>query len=358
MRLRFTIQVACAMAILAATPWIANAQPIQGFYVSGGPEIHIPMATRVSPYGPGLGGSFDLGQKAEVSGQLSAGYAIGNGWRFELEGTLSDNDIKGSSGTPVPAVATGSVRNSGVMANALFDMDIGSPYVFPYAGLGVGYQSTRLRGFTFGAPGAPPAFTASGESGSFAVQAMAGLSFPVPYVPGLSVTAGYRIMDITAGDRFALQTAGSPPPGPPPAAGSFKFHNQFTQDALIGLRFAFDTPTPPVVLARAQSAEAPAPAPRSFAVPFDGKDAKLSNRATAIVKEAAGESTKPGITRIEVAGTGDAALSARRAKAIADGLAAAGATKDGIDIVTNGAAAPAFPGVPETRNRRVEIVIP
>ena len=111
---------------------------------------------------PGLFGSdFDIREALGYDGQLSVGYALGDGWRFELEGTYGRSNIFGVLGTPFPATASGSIRNWGLMTNALFDLDVGSPYIYPYLGLGVGYQSTHLNGFVLSQTNRP--FSVFGE---------------------------------------------------------------------------------------------------------------------------------------------------------------------------------------------------
>ena len=45
-------------------------------------------------------------------------------------------------------------------------------------------------------------FGTNAQSGAFAWQAIVGASFPVPNVPGLSLTADYRFMDILGGEKF------------------------------------------------------------------------------------------------------------------------------------------------------------
>ena len=72
------------------------------------------------------------------------GYGIGNGFRFEIEGDFMRSELSHLRDTPFPTASSGTIRTWGVMANALFDMDIGVPFVFPYFGRGAGYQWTKL----------------------------------------------------------------------------------------------------------------------------------------------------------------------------------------------------------------------
>jgi len=355
------LQSIILMTMLCAVSWAARAQPIQGVYVGAGAGALLPLPTKNSSLTPGITGHFDINQSLGYGAQLSAGYALGNGWRFELEGTFGRATVKGTAGTAFPATGTGSIQNIGVMANALFDLDVGSPYVYPYLGLGAGYQSTRLNGFRLASIGSPLSFSASGEQGGLAAQAIVGVSFPIPNMPGLSITVDYRIMDILGGEKFSGATSFGPPAGS--VAGTTQFHNQYDQTAMIGVRFAFNTPPPP-------GAVPPTPAPiaaaqsKTYLVYFALNQATLSDRAQGIVKEAAQSGAN---SRIDVTGNADTsgnasanqALSERRAKVVAAALIADGVPKDAISIQARGDTSPAVPtgpGVVEQQNRRVEII--
>jgi outer membrane protein OmpA-like peptidoglycan-associated protein len=215
--------------------------------------------------------------------------------------------------------------------------------------------------------GGPFAFTASSQqTGTFAMQAIVGASFPIPNMPGLSVTLDYRFMDILGGEKFdgtEVVTAGGPA-----VSSGLKLHNQFNNDVVLGVRYAFNVPPPPAPLAPAPVA-APAPAPaRSYMVFFDWDKANLTDRARAIIKEAADNSSRVQYTRIDVNGYTDTSgtptynqhLSVRRAQAVAGELVRDGVSRDSIDIKgfgdTNLLVATG-PGVREPQNRRVEIII-
>jgi OOP family OmpA-OmpF porin len=359
MKLRLIV-LALAVAVV---PWIARAQPIQGIYVSGGAGIRAPFPTQSTSLAPGMSGYFDINQSIGFAGQLSAGYGLGNGWRFELEGMFGRSGVDRVSGLTFPATGSGTVRNWGFMTNAVFDLDIGSPYVYPYLGLGVGYQSTRLSNFVLTATGKPFSFSASGEAGGFAAQVISGLSFPIPNVPGLSITADYRIMDTLGGEKFSgVSTTG----GGAPLPGSVKFHNQFDQSVMIGVRYAFNTP-PPAAPASQEPTPAASARAQTYQVYFDLDKASLNDRALAVIREAAAASTRSQTTRIEVTGNADTsgnpaanqALSERRAKAVAGALIGDGVPKGAISIQAKGDTTPPVPtgpGVVEPRNRVVEIV--
>jgi len=114
---------------------------------------------------------------------------------------------------------------------------------------------------------------------------------------------------------------------------------------------------------------APAPAAaRSYLVFFDWDKATLTERARAIVAEAARNSTRVQYTRIEVNGYTDTSgtprynegLSVRRARTVAAELVRDGVPQSAITIQGFGEKnllVSTGPGVREPQNRRVEIII-
>jgi OOP family OmpA-OmpF porin len=369
-----TAMLATALAVmpfvmLAVAPGAALAQPIEGLYIGAGAGLHAPQDPYATPFTTGFGtGRVTLDEGFGFNSNLAVGYGIGNGFRFEIEGDFMRSDLRQISGTPFPTVSSGgSVRTFGAMGNAIFDMDIGNRYIFPYLGVGAGYQWTALNNVSAAQVGGPFAFTASSQqTGTFAMQAIVGASFPIPNMPGLSVTLDYRFMDILGGEKFdgtEVVTAGGPA-----VSSGLKLHNQFNNDVVLGVRYAFNVPPPPAPLAPAPVA-APAPAPaRSYMVFFDWDKANLTDRARAIIKEAADNSSRVQYTRIDVNGYTDTSgtptynqhLSVRRAQAVAGELVRDGVSRDSIDIKgfgdTNLLVATG-PGVREPQNRRVEIII-
>ncbi|HEY0182189.1 MAG TPA: OmpA family protein, partial [Rhodopila sp.] len=357
MRFRYAIFTA-----LLATPAAAMAQPITGLYVGAGVGLHAPQDPDVTSLGAGYGTShLKLDEDFGFNSNLAVGYGLGNGFRFEIEGNFARSDIRHVLGTPFPLASSGTVRTWGVMANALYDLDVGVPWVFPYVGAGAGYQWTKLNPAVGSSLGGGFTTETSAQSGAFAWQAIIGASFPVPNVPGLSLTADYRFMDILGGgkyDGFVTNGAAVSP-------SELKMHNQFDHDAVFGIRYAFNTPAPPLPAAPAPVA-APAPAPaRSYLVFFDWDKADLTDRAKSIVKEAADNSTRVQVTRIEVNGYTDTSgtprynqgLSIRRARAVAGELVRDGVPQSAIAIQGFGDThllVATGPGVREPQNRRVE----
>ena len=125
-------------AALVATPFLAQAQPIQGLYIGAAVGADLPQNVRAIP---SVGGNhLRLKEKLGFDALGSVGYGLGNGFRFEIQGDFRRNGINSLERTPFPNTVSGSVRSYGVMANALFDMDIGVPWLYPYVGGGVGYQ--------------------------------------------------------------------------------------------------------------------------------------------------------------------------------------------------------------------------
>lgn len=360
MKLRLTILALVLSAGSWFAPGTAEAQPIQGIYVGVGAGPRIPSKAKATALVPGFTEGFDIGQDVGYDSQLSLGYALGNGWRFEVEGTLGSSNVNGITGAPYLTTGSGRVRNIGVMTNALFDLDIGSPWVFPYLGIGAGYQSTHLSGFSVTRTSPAASFSTNGEAGGPAAQVIAGLSFPVPNMPGLSITADYRAMEIWGGEKFGgTSSFGSAP-------GTIKLHNQFDQGVMIGVRYAFNTPMPPALMQPA--ATPPAGQAESFLVLFDLGSATLDDRARGVVSAAARDAAQGKGTRVQVAGNADTsgqpeanqALSERRAHAVAAALIRAGVSKDAIAIQAFGDTKPAVPtgpGVARAENRRVEIVV-
>ncbi len=346
-------------AMLVAIPLAAQAQPFRGFYVNLGAGYDLaPNSNATLPASlPGSG--TQLRRDDGFAGLGSFGYAFGNGFRLELEGNYRRNGLDGMSGATVPTSASGTINSYGVMGNVLFDMDIGKPWLYPYLGGGVGYAWDQLNGARFSQMGS--SFSPSGSSGGFAWQAIAGLSFPVSGVPGLSITAEYRYHTVVGDETFhGTNTSG---------AGELSLSSQHDHDFLLGVRYAFGV-TPPVMPAPAPAAAAaPAPAPaRSYLVFFDWDKATLTTRAQQIIKEAADNSTKVAYTQIEVNGYTDTSgtpqynqgLSMRRADAVAAELVKDGVPKNVIAIRGFGEThllVPTGPGVREPQNRRVEIII-
>ncbi|WP_158745575.1 OmpA family protein [Acidisphaera sp. L21] len=370
-------------ALLAATvlaaPVAVHAQPVDGLYIGAGAGGNILQTEAVkrasngpSNFGKGSDYRFDAGPV--VVG--SVGYGLGNGLRFELQGAFYDNKISrlknGGAGVFRQTSAGGDEYKEGVFANVLYDVPLNqfglnSP-VFPYVGAGVGYVHNQINNghiATVFGNGAPAQYLrTTGQNDNLGVQGIVGLSFPVySLVPGLSLTAEYRFLAEIGGRSYNEQYF-----APRIAVGTKqKFStDDFNHSFLVGVRYAFNTPTPAVV--------APTVAPqtqtvaRTYLVFFDWDRADLTDRARQIVSEAAQASTRVQYTRIEVQGNADRSgtpaynqrLSLRRAQTVAAELVRDGVPRTAIDIQAFGDTRPLVPtaaGVREPQNRRVAIIL-
>ncbi len=357
MKLRFILTAATCLAL----PIAAHAQPVTGPYVSleGGVDFLMPVTFHESLHNT----SGKMQYRPGYAGVASLGYGLGNGWRVQL--SMDDlhttlHEIDGS--------AFGHARASGIhttwgpMIDALYDMNIGLP-IFPYVGAGAGYQWVQNEN------NGP--FFASGTKGGFAYNLIAGLSYPIAAVPGLSVTAEYRFTQVVADMKEGESITGGYPVGSA-IPGTVKYDHQSTNSILVGLRYQLFNPAPAapaVAPVAAPVAAAPAPAPaRTYLVFFDWDKASLTPRATQIIAQAASDSKTQSTTTIDVNGYTDTSgtpvynqgLSVRRAKAVAaqlvaDGVPASEITAKGFGdtnlLVPTGA------NVREPQNRRVEIVL-
>jgi outer membrane protein OmpA-like peptidoglycan-associated protein len=358
MKLRSALMAATVLAVPAiALPTLAKAQPITGLYVGAGAGYDYQASQKVTGGPGGLAGGRAF-YKGGVSGSGSIGYGLGNGLRFELEGIYlraQAKNIKPGALGPNNAFH-GYTQKYGAFANALYDIDVGSPYIFPYIGAGVGYL---WEGIPSGAVNSAGVSNISGTTGSFAYQGIAGVSVPIPPAPGLSLTAEYHYIGETNKQKFGATYEGNP--------NAVTFGPAVNQTFLVGLRYAFNTPSPPPPPPAPMVAPAPAPA-RTYLVFFDWDKYNLTPRAKEIIAEAASNSTHVQYTQIQVNGYTDTSgtpsynmgLSIRRAKSVQAQLIADGVPASAISIAGYGEThllVPTGPGVREPQNRRVEIVI-
>ncbi len=372
--------VLLAATILAA-PVAAKAQPVTGLYVGAGVGYDYLTQTDIRnvTIGPLTTGQINnsrstSGLKTDsrggFTGDLAVGYGLGNGLRVELEGVFIKNHykIKTNNGTNAQGlVGGGNLQTYGALVNVLYDFDVGLGFMYPYVGVGVGYELTSQengRVYPVGG-GAPNLNFYKGRHGSLAAQAILGASFPIAAVPGLSLTADARFNVQTRKETFRgdglLTNAG------PRVLGRETLDTQFNIAGLIGVRYAFNAPVPPAPMA-AVVAPAPAPAARTYLVFFDWDRADLTARARQIVAEAAQASTRTSYTKIQVSGNADTSgthqynqgLSLRRAETVAAELVRDGVPRAAIAIQAFGDThllVPTGPGVREPQNRRVEIVL-
>jgi len=360
--------------VLATASQVAQAQPVSGPYVSlgGGGNLLQDEHLRLDENFPAGKFRYD---PAGIVGVGAVGYGFGNGFRIELEGDWRYNRLREYAGTSFPTNASGHQQNYGGMVNGLFDMDVRSPYVYPYFGGGFGYMRTRWESIQEIAPNAAYAFQADGTHGDLAYQGIFGLAFPVAFVPGLSITAEYRFLSLLGNGSFNGRSVGIEGPNGSRPLGEARGNVDITSDnnhsALLGIRYELFPPAPPPPPSQAATPPPAPPAPepsRTYLVFFDWDRADLTARARQIVAEAAQASTHVQTTRIEVNGytdlSGTAAynqkLSLRRAASVEAELVKDGIQKSEISIHGYGESnplVPTAPGVREPQNRRVEIVL-
>jgi outer membrane protein OmpA-like peptidoglycan-associated protein len=363
-----SLRKALLAATMLALPLAAQAQPVTGLYVGLGAGVNLLQESDGQITGP-LAAGLTSAQRSGTAdfnygyvGVLSLGYGYGNGIRGEVELSYRENAVDSISGftiLPRPLRADGKARSYGVMANVLYDFDLGAgSAIMPYVGIGGGYQMVEYDGVRArGANGA--SLTVDDETGRFAYQAIVGAAFPLDAVPGLAITAEYRFMGTLSPEFTATASTTT-------ARGKVEVDN-YNHSLLLGLRYAFGVTPPPAPVVAPTPAAAPAIA-RTYLVFFDFDRADLTDRARQIVAEAATNSTRAGTTRIEVAGHADRSgtpqynqrLSERRAAAVAAELERRGVARSAMTIQAFGESRPLVPtadGVREPQNRRVEIVL-
>jgi OOP family OmpA-OmpF porin len=361
------LAVAVSGALLAAGT--AAAQPVTGPYISLGGGANLVQDEKLHVEGqPAFVPDSRLRYDVGPVGLGAIGYGFGNGFRLEVEGNFRQNNLQ-SWVNPQAAYTGGKERNYGALANVIFDMDVGANWIYPYFGAGAGYSRTTWNEI-YGSPvcDCGNGFIASGEESHFAYQGLFGLSFPMSFMPGLSVTAEYRFFSATGSPTFPAYTVVNNTV----TATRIGPNTDFNHSGLIGLRYElFPPPAPVAAQAAAVITQAAAPAPeaaRTYLVFFDWDRADLSVRARQIVAEAAQASTHVQTTKIEVNGytdlSGTAAynqmLSVRRAHSVESELVRDGVPQQEIDIHGYGESNPLVPtaqGVREPQNRRVEIIL-
>ena len=348
------LRLALAAATCLALPIAAHAQPVTGPYVSlsGGTSIENPIG--FENRSAGTSGKIDF--RNSYAGDTAVGYGFGDGFRVELNGEFFRNTAhKFSYNGGGESLASGGLNTYGPMVNALYDIDVGLP-IFPYVGAGVGYQWQK-----FVTPVKSEFDGVGGTRGSFAYNIIAGVAYPLPVVPGLSLTGEYKFTQLVESRNYHDYEADS----------SIHIGQSSSHTFLVGLRYQIFNPPPPAPPAPAPAPVAAAPAPqpaRTFLVFFDWDKYDLTPRATQIISEAASDSKSSDVTTLDVSGYTDTSgtpdynqgLSERRAKAVAAQLETDGVPASEIEIHAYGEThllVATGPGVREPQNRRVEIVL-
>jgi OOP family OmpA-OmpF porin len=363
----------------------APQEPVMGIYLGAAGGFNIktsPNINNVTSNIPGAAGlvtpNASLGTSLGGAGVGTLGYGLGNGLRIEIEGDYRGNSLSNASGNNrsgigVSAPTSGSERLYGPMVNVDYDFNNLIPYVVPYVGVGVGYQWASLHNFTTTGVGPTaalsPTIRTNNTEGAFAVQGIVGGAYNIAAVPGLALTAEYRIMALPGTRTYnAIFSVNTPAGVNVSRGGTFQLGHDLNNTFLFGVRYNFGV-TPPPPPAAPVPVAAPAPAPsRSYLVFFDWDKASLTDRARQIIKDAADNSTRVQYTRIEVNGYTDTSgtpkynqgLSIRRAQAVAGELTKDGVPQNAITVQGFGDThllVSTGPGVREPQNRRVEIII-
>lgn len=350
-------QTTLLIAATVVVPLLSHAQTVSGLYLGAGVGGNFLNSTKISI--DGVGDYFAPDFAWGYAGLLSIGWGFGNGFRVEIEGSYRRNDTQGvvASGESMPG-ARGTASSYGGMVNILHDIDINGALggLTPYLGVGIGYIWHDYDKVGWGVGVASETF--SGNAVALAGQVIAGLSYPVSAVPGLSLTAEYRFMATNGHDVSGTFNANA-------GAGIMSSKLPFDVDnsnhsILFGLRYAFSAA--PVVATAALPTTA-----QTYLVFFDWDKAELTDRARRVISEAASARGND-VVRIEVNGHTDRSgsdqynqgLSIRRANAVAAELLRRGVPRNEILTRGFGESNPLVPtadGVREPRNRRVEIVI-
>ena len=382
-----------ALATLFVLPIAAHAQmeapplgyPVTGLYVGAAGGFNIKgsesiknISSNLRPLGAGVS-TPNLTVNSSLGGAAvgSIGWGFGNGLRAELEIDYRGNSLNSVSGLTragfgATTGATGSERLYGPMFNVAYDFVGLTPMVVPYLGIGAGYQRAHLQNFAvFGsgtAAALDPTLTSQDTRASFALQGIVGAAVPISALPGLSLTAEYRILALTGTRTYDAGLTVTTPGGLRASRfGTFQIGHEYNNTFVFGIRYNFGVTPPPPPAPPATAAPAVAPA-RSYLVFFDWDKATLTDRARQIIREAADNSTRVQYTRIEVNGYTDTSgtprynqgLSVRRARAVAAELTRDGVPESAITIQGFGDThllVPTGPGVREAQNRRVEIII-
>jgi outer membrane protein OmpA-like peptidoglycan-associated protein len=386
MRFRVALLAAAGLTVSAAA-YAQTPGPVDGWYAHLGVGYNYLNSVPVDSVQLNNGSTVDLNSRninygSGVTGEFGPGYGFGNGFRIDLNGTFSFNNVNENGGGRsctnncpynVPTLHSGDERKFGTLVNGYYDFtDAFGPGITPYVGGGVGFQNirqndVRVTGVFQGGPYDHDGWQLTGSSSktTFAYDGLAGVKFRLDSVdPNLSLYLEGRYLG-TSGTRTytaTFQTVGYK------AQHNVSLGNEGNESAIIGVEYAFASPPPPPP---PPPPPAPPPAPqvaRTYLVFFDWDRADLSARAQQIVAEAAQASTHTQTTKIEVNGytdlSGTAAynqkLSVRRAESVEAELVKDGVAQGEIEIHGYGESNPLVPtakGVREPQNRRVEIIL-
>lgn len=253
------VAAAADLPASAAAP-VPPALTWSGLYVAGGAGINWNrLSSRTPLVGPGVPPGalvppnfIHLSTQTGFSGVASVGWAFGNGLRVEAEYGHRTNKVSSiftTYGFPVTYdIKRGSIDSDSVMANLLYDIgaNMGWP-VHLTVGAGVGYGRVSYNNVSVRARdglGGYQTVRLDDDSGGLAWQGIVGISYPVPAVPGLSLTADYRYFSTASRSvkgtiqQGAINNAGVV--GATIATGTLRTRSDYSnQSIMIGLRYAF-----------------------------------------------------------------------------------------------------------------------
>ncbi|AZV39637.1 OmpA family protein [Komagataeibacter xylinus] len=316
------------------------------------------------------------------TGFASFGWGFGNGLRAEVEGAYNWSETTRYTTTSYHdggGKTDGADRSYGGFVNVLYDIDLKRLFgidvpVTPFIGVGAGYLWQTVNDAT---PIANSNIIVrhNGTNGSFAYQGIIGAAYDIPGVPGLQMTTEYRMIgQVESFNTGNLgQTAFNGSNTPVTDHDSIRYDQRFNHQFIVGVRYAFNNAPPPPPPAPVIVPPAPVAA-RTYLIFFDWDGAALTQRARAIVAQAAQASSHVQTTRLEVNGYTDNSaahpgprgekynlgLSLHRAESVKAELIRDGVAASAIDIHGYGEAHPLVPTGPDTRepqNRRVEIIL-
>lgn len=352
--MRFSKAVVLTAAI-ALSPALAQAEGrTPGTYVGIGAGANLANDTEIS----GGGANADLEHDTGIAGILSLGHAYTNGLRAEFEAGYRRNSVDKSGSTSTGGVA--SVRSA--MINGYYDVDTGTN-LFPYIGAGIGAGSLRVSANPTGNT------SVSGRDTGLALQGIAGLGYQ--FDRNWSGSLEYRYFTVRGADMTA-------------ASGVEVDADYSAHTIMVGLRYTFGAPKKemakpvpapapaPVVAKKPEPKPAPPPPPpvaRNYIIFFDWDSTAITPEARAILRTAAENAKKGGISRIEATGHADSSgtqkynlkLSEKRAQAVQAEMAKLGIPGNQLALDWKGELQPLVQtgdGVREPQNRRVEIVFP
>lgn len=201
------------LALLAPTAAAAQMLP-------GSPYIGIAGGLNLAGSPLSSDGHVQFDTDAGGLGIVDLGWAFGNGFRLELEGSYRSNAISsidtlrvngqrepiGIQQGNTPGLNTWAVMVNGAYDIPLVNFGLSWP-LQPYIGGGVGFawldpsDASGEQPTIFHLPGqnqfTGPAIISYGSASAFAYQAIAGASLPIAFLPGLEAMLEYRFFGTT-----------------------------------------------------------------------------------------------------------------------------------------------------------------